>query len=397
MLEKSNKKPSALWLGPVVDESTMMASRSAVSPAANRWQYGLINALQDYTTNIKVLSHVPEPLWPKGRLQINSGYNHLAPGIQGELVNYWNVPFWRTHGLCKRYIAAFQTLCRTENRPSVIISYNDYPWNVEVGIYAQEKLGIPWICIVADGPGPNSGPEYVKHEELIKRAACRVFLSWGRYRSCQHEPKYHLDGGVTELRFDPDSSPVIRSGSKPIVMFAGAMTRWAGVTFLVQSFKEIKSNNVELWLCGPGSNRYVDFAVREDPPIKFLGLLDERRLQEISHQATVFINPRPSSLSDNRSNFPSKVLEYLSYGKPVISTWTEGLSPDYADVLIVLKNETTRCLAETIERVLSWSETERRENAKKAFVYLDTHKRWAIQAEKLSEWLVSNDLFNSAS
>lgn len=393
MSEQSNKKSYVLWLGPVVDESTMMDYQSAISPAANRLQCDLINALQDRGINITVLGHVSESLWPRGRFRIIAEPGHSAPGINGTLLSYWNIPFWRTNDLCRHYITAFRSLCRTESRPSVVISYNDYPWNAAVGLYAQEQLGIPWICMVADGPG--SGPEYVKHEALINRAAGRVFLSWGRYRDCQRDPKLHLDGGVTELRFDPDNLPVSQAGSKFVVLFTGSMTRWAGVEFLLQSFQLIRNGQVELWLCGPGSNPYVERAVRADPRIKFLGLLDEQRLQQISHRADVFINPRPSSLSSNRSNFPSKVLEYLSYGKPVISTWTDGLNPDYADVLIVLKSETTICLAETIERILSWSEAERRENARRAFVYLDTYKRWSIQTEKFSRWLVNHGMLNS--
>ena len=371
----------------------MIDYQSAISPAANRWQCGFINALQDHGINVAVLGHVPESLWPMGRFRIIAESGHSAPGINGALLSYWNIPFWRTHDLCRRYTKAFRSLCRTEGHPSVVISYNDSPWNAAVGLYAQEQLGIPWICMVADGPG--SSPEYVKHEALINRAAGRVFLPWGRYRDCQCAPKLHLDGGVTELRVDPDNLPVSQPGSKFVVLFTGSMTHWAGVNFLLQSFQLIRNRQVELWLCGPGSNLYVERAVRADPRIKFLGLIDEQRLQQISHRADVFINPRLSSVSGNRFNFPSKVLEYLSYGKPVISTWTEGLNPDYADILIVLKSETTGCLAETIEKVLSWDETERRENARKIFVYLDTYKRWSIQTEKFSRWLVNHGMLNS--
>ena len=38
-------------------------------------------------------------------------------------------------------------------------------------------------------------------------------------------------------------------------------------------------------------------------------------------------------LDENKRNFPSKIITYLQYGKPVISSETEGLSPKYREIL----------------------------------------------------------------
>lgn len=377
-----------LWLGPVVNEKTMLASR-AVSPAANRWQRGLISAIREEGIRISILGHVPEPLWPRGRLRIAGNNGEMEPDIGCRMLEYWNVPALRRRLLCQRYIAAFDRMCREDGKPVVVMTYNDYPQNVVVGLRAQERLNIPWVCVVADGPG--SGVEFERHEERINRAAGRVFLSWGRFRDCKQEPKYHLDGGITELHTTVPDQCAQQDNRKPVILFTGAMTKWAGASFLVEAFIEYHNPNAQLWLCGPGSNENVVQAARADPRIKLLGLLSEKRLQEVSKAASIFVNPRPSSISDNRSNFPSKILEYLSYGKPVISTWTDGVSPDYRDLLVLLEEETPDCLASKLDDVLGWDHTKRQAYAQRVTGFATSHKLWRVQAKGLLRWLMEHD------
>lgn len=58
-----------LWLGNIADEATMLASR-AVSPAANRWQSGLLGGLREAGCDVRLLGHQPEPAWPRGQLSM---------------------------------------------------------------------------------------------------------------------------------------------------------------------------------------------------------------------------------------------------------------------------------------------------------------------------------------
>jgi glycosyltransferase involved in cell wall biosynthesis len=390
--DKTDQTSYILWLGPVVNEQTLIDFSPAVSPAANRWQHGLLCAMQDCGASISVIGHVPDSLWPKGTFRMRSNHEQLAPLIKGRLICYWNIPFLRTISLSRQYLRTFLMICHTQGKPAVVMTYNDYPWNATVGLYAQKHLDIPWVCVVADGPG--IGRKYVEHEGLINRATARVFLSWGRFRDCHHGPKIHLDSGIKKLHFHRDSLHSNQS-KKSIVFFSGSMERWAGVDFLVESFMKVKKNEAELWLCGYGNNLAVQSAVKKDRRIKYLGLLSEDKLRQVSEEVSVFVNPRLSSIASNRSNYPSKVLEYLSYGKPVISTWTDGLSPEYADILIIPKNDSTSCLAETIDSVLAWDESDKKKNSLRIYNFLNSGKYWATQAQKLCDWLKDENIINT--
>jgi glycosyltransferase involved in cell wall biosynthesis len=71
------------------------------------------------------------------------------------------------------------------------------------------------------------------------------------------------------------------------------------------------------------------------------------------------VNPRPSRLIENRYNFPSKLMEYLAAGRPIISTATSDVADHYGDRLVVLADETPAGLARCIEDTIALPEQQR--------------------------------------
>lgn len=367
-----DKTLQILWLGGVFDEATMLSS-PAVSPAANRWQMGLITALQNLNVPITVLSHLPNPLWPKGRFRLAHGVSRPSRGLDAELIDYWNIPFLRDLSLFRSHRSALDDAARFRGPNTVLITYNADPSYVSTGLYAKHNLGMPWVCLVADGEAPEGADGW-------------IFLSWKCFEEWCRKPTLHLDGGVSECRLA--SGPTTRStkSSGQAVMYSGAMTKHGGVDLLVKAFQTAPALAAELWLCGNGSSPLVDELSAKDRRIRHWGFVEEDRLREYYQKACLFVNPRPSALACNKKNYPSKLLEYLSYGKPVISTFTDGLSPEYRDVLVIIEEETPECLAANIERVLGWTSQQREAMQARIAKFLSTHL-WSFQAERLINWL----------
>ena len=55
-----------LFIGGIFNEYVLLESK-AISPAANRWQKGLVRSLIKQRVSVNLLSHFPEPLWPRGK------------------------------------------------------------------------------------------------------------------------------------------------------------------------------------------------------------------------------------------------------------------------------------------------------------------------------------------
>lgn len=368
-----------LWLGGIFDHDTMLR-RPGVNPAARRVQRELVMALGEQGVAVRTLGHAPEPIWPKGRLR-EPGTDALSAGVVGDTVGYWNLPGLRMRSLSRAYLRGYRRAVSEHGEPALVLSYNAYPYNIAVGRRAQAE-GVPWVPMVADAP---SAAERPRHDAAVNEAAGRVFLSWAEFSKASNpEPKLHLDSGVDALTI-----PAVDRGLEdpPVVVYTGSLGPHAGASYLVEAFREVERPDIELWICGFGSNRDVDRAVGEDPRIRFLGLLPEDRLDEVRERATLFVNPRPSSRPGNAGNFPSKLLDYLKYGKPIISTWTPGIEPGYRRVLTVLEEETSACLARTIEEVASWGPERRAELAAEVRRFVESEKLWSVHARRLADWL----------
>jgi len=378
-----NKNSEIVWLGPVFDQSTLH-SAAAVSPAGNRWQLGLIRALQQLGGKINVIGHLPEPVWPRGRLYVKDADGNMPSDIHGHITGYWNLPAIRNSSLMRGYHELIQQNCSIKDSMGVVITYNGSPVNVAGATYARRRYGAPWVCIVADDEAPPNADGY-------------VFLSWGYHQSFVHtKPKLHLDGGVTEIRFPANESGCRIDAERQVVMYTGSLAPLAGADFLARTFRHVKSRKAELWICGKGSNREVEHLAANDSRIKLMGLVPEMELERLMKRAAVFVNPRPSHLPGNEKNFPSKLFEYLSYGKPIISTWTPGLSPEYRDMLIVPERETEGCLATHIENVLEWEHKQRQLFAKRVAIFVENHL-WSVQAAKFAWWLAQENLLHASS
>jgi len=248
------------------------------------------------------------------------------------------------------------------------------------------RRGIPWIPVVADAPGEPRA--YSRLEQHLGTAAGCVFLPWSSYSRWSATPKLHLDGGVREIPLHELDPP--RQDRPKIVFYSGVLNQYGGVDLLLEAFGLIKDPSTRLWICGKGDNSKLRRMIRTDSRIKFFGCVPEEKLRELSRQAWVMINPRSIDVRDSLNNFPSKLLEYLSYGKPVVSTWTPGISPDYEPFLTIPLVETAAALASSIQEVLGWAPEQRHANAVCVGAFLMEKKTWEVQAGRFLAWWREN-------
>jgi glycosyltransferase involved in cell wall biosynthesis len=123
-----------------------------------------------------------------------------------------------------------------------------------------------------------------------------------------------------------------------------------------------------------------------DKRIKIEGFINEAELSKLAGGAFAFANPRPNSFAPNKLNYPSKILHYLAYGKPVISTFTDGVSPDYADVLIPIGEDSVESLSSAIHNVLNLQSKEYKDIQVRISNFNKTHT-WTQQVDRFISWL----------
>lgn len=366
-----DKKNYLLWLGGIYDQSSLNKFKS-ISAAANLWQSGLVNELTCKGALIYLLAYPSERVWPFGKLFISSSDGNLKSNINGRLVGYINLPYIRF--LVQFYFlknAAIKWLRNLIKLPDYVIVFSTLSDRVkttpsiEVARYLRSNHDIPWVCIVADGQPPDGADRY-------------VFLAWSTYLEFNEKHKaIHMDGGVVA-----HNTPTVCNQKSPkAFMYMGSLLMHGGAVELTSAFTKIKNDDIELWLCGQGINQQLINLAKFDPRIKLMGFLPEEKLNELASKSFAFVNPRPFSFAANRVNYPSKILHYLSFSKPILSTITDGLHPEYAEFLVPIRSESIRDIQDAIQTVLDMSKWEYESIVNRIKLFCLTHC-WDKQADK---------------
>ena len=377
--------PYVLWVGAVLGQDSVIA-RPAASPAGNRWQVEMIEALECFAFPCRVISHRPEPRWPRGDLWVSRHDDTLPRRVHGQLVSYLNVPALKQLHVGRQIQSAMRRVVRRFGAPIATITYNLSPPLRASALYAKRTWNVPWVCVVADALERSLDESRGRH--FYAKADGVAFLAWRVFERSRHPRRIHLDGGVSKIRCVEETAHTCDEDVQRVV-YTGALTKWGGVDQLVRAFARVRNTKARLVICGKGRSDAVERAAKTDKRVDFLGMVPQERLMQVQSEASVFVNPRPTHLLENANNFPSKVLVYLSYGKPVVSTWTGGLDPAYRDVLLVAESDEAS-LARQIEQALAMKRDERMLLQTRIVDFIQTNRAWEKQATRFKMWLLDS-------
>jgi glycosyltransferase involved in cell wall biosynthesis len=238
--------------------------------------------------------------------------------------------------------------------------------------------------VIADAPCHSKGGGIFIRQ--CETAAGSVFLSWKLFSDSKVTRKLHLDGGSNGLRFDPQVPESYLPSNAPSVLYSGSVLLEFGLDTLLQAFSQVSNPQLRLHICGKGSSKRLIDRARRDPRVKLLGCVSDEQLVKLARRANVLVNPRPN-LPDHDNNFPSKLIEYLSYGKPIVSSWTPGIHPAYRPLLMVVKENTADAFASKIRSALELSNERRTAHAVQCAQFIRKEKLWSYQAERLITWI----------
>jgi len=373
-----------LWLGGVFSPQTV-AENLAVSEACNSWSSGLLHGLQLAGHEICAIGHMPEPYWPRGKLRPDKRAQFLEK-LPSCLVTYWNLYGFRQYSLKMNYLRIARRLL-VKWLPDVVLSYNAYPWNNAVGLLALRNNKIPWIPIILDSEDP--GDSWKEFPQVLREASGLVFLSYWGYEHCPFgPPKYRMGGGYESWRGNGASKRAYSHEDRKVVLYAGSLNESHGVTLMAEALRRVKTTNVEFHICGKGGHPSIDRLIASDSRANYLGFVTLPELERQHYIADVFLSLCPPSVNGNHMNFPSKLVKYLAFGKPVVSNRSPGLGPEYSRFLQVPKENSAESIAMKIDEVLSWTSEQWQEYSNNARAWFDKTRTWEVQSRRLADWVI---------
>lgn len=171
---------------------------------------------------------------------------------------------------------------------------------------------------------------------------------------------------------------------KRIIMYSGSLQYRYGLRTMIDAIKTMNDENVEFHFYGNGEA--VDELIKlstEFDSIKYCGTVDRKELHLYQQNAYALINPRSDSEDFTKYSFPSKLLEYLLSGKPVICYKLPGIPKEYDPFLNYISGNGECDLASFLKFFLQLNYDELLAKAKRGREFVLKEKNPKAQTRKV--------------
>lgn len=198
-----------------------------------------------------------------------------------------------------------------------------------------------------------------------------------------YNKKYAIIEGLVDIR-EQEMDINYDKSSMRVCMYTGLLDRKYGISDLVQAFINATLENTELHIYGDG-----EYAVelreiaRQHQSIKYYGAVLSSYVVQEQKKATLLINPRPTYAEYTRYSFPSKNMEYMVSGTPVLTTDLPGMPSEYREYVYLFREETVDGYCNSLKEVLGLSDSELRQKGMKARKFVLNCKNNITQAQKV--------------
>ena len=175
---------------------------------------------------------------------------------------------------------------------------------------------------------------------------------------------------------------------KNYFMYAGGVHERFGLKALVNGFIKMKNKDKELWIFGDGS--YVEDLVaisKVDARVKYKGCVTSQEVVAYEKEAFCLVNPRPTNEEFAKYSFPSKTMEYLLSGTPVISTKLPGIPEEYFKYLFAFDGFDENAIAKKLDEIVEMDSETLFERGKKGHEFVLKEKNNIVMANKLVDFL----------
>ena len=183
------------------------------------------------------------------------------------------------------------------------------------------------------------------------------------------------------------------SNSHRTLLYTGSLQLFAGIRDLVDAFMMTTDDSFRLVICGSGEcAEYIKECASRDSRISFLGSVSRDEALDLQKKATSLINPRKPNGGITKYSFPSKTMEYLSSGTPMIGYRLEGIPDEYFEHMYTEESLDIQALADKITEVLSKPQNELDQKATAAMKFIVENKTSKIQVRKIMDFLAQTSI-----
>lgn len=319
--------------------------------APNKFHHTIVEGFVSNGHNVVAISHLP----------IEVEYKSMVKecGIVYYFIKYANMPIAKHFQIARGVYRKIKKLKKSGFVPDVLIC--DI-LNVSVclgALLAGRRLNIKTVGIVTDLLGISSHEEKNPIHRLAAKISNTYIKEFDYYILLTQQmneavnPKkrpYIIMEGICD-----DKIPIAtyETHNKRKLFYAGGRPSKDGIDMLIPAFKRLEDPNLELHLYGsiPNVNKGRDI---EDSRIFYHGIVDNKTIVEEERKSDLLLNPRPTGETYTLYSFPSKVMEYMATGIPMVTTRLAGIPADYYKYVYTFDECSVDCYFETLSKILAF-------------------------------------------
>ncbi|HEY5589186.1 MAG TPA: glycosyltransferase [Candidatus Paceibacterota bacterium] len=197
--------------------------------------------------------------------------------------------------------------------------------------------------------------------------------------------------GLVDIEMENIDNLIKNKHSKNVIIYAGALRMQYGLKNLIDGFMDYADDNAMLWIFGTGDySQEIKLATKKDSRIVFYGLVDNSIVVKKEIEATLLVNPRPANQEFTKFSFPSKNMEYMVSGTPVLSTKMPGIPEEYFEHMYIINGDTARDITLSLIEVFQKSKEELNKKGVDAKFFVLEKKNNIAQAMRIVEFVREN-------
>ena len=390
---------SILFISSLVPDNPNYWS-SAFTRSGQNVVRGIACSLREHVANVELVSCKPLPSFPKGPLFIKSGSDVLDDGQNIHFLPTINLLFlknivWGVSALL--YILKWSR--KHPNKSRTVLVYNIYVPLISSLYRACKLTKSKLYAILYDLGVPPATLNlsvikmfgYKQYEKLahkfIPKLDGRIVINENIVKEYAPSCDYILiDGGVNDI-FIKTLFPLRISDNNTVTyVLAGMLWEQNGTRILLEAIKLKPYLNLKVIFAGQGNDvPLIIETSKNDPRVEYVGMLSIDELMKYYEQADILLNLRVEE--DNDMHFPSKLLEYMSVGKWVISTPVAHAPRDYGNYLDILYDYTPEGLAQKMEELSCLSKKQMYDFGMQARNYILRYRTWDTRTKEIIQYI----------
>lgn len=368
------------------DKINYIINNSSSKPlqSIQRYHRLLCEGLVDNNIDVHTISALPisnkissKKFWKYEKENIN--------GVKYNYIPFINIPIFRQ--ICLLFFTllfVLKAVLFSKEKPVFICDILNTTISI-ITLFICKLFGCKCIGIVTDLPKDMNNSNKISvflNEFFQKKYDSYIFIT--KYMNDvinkNNKPYIVIEGIVEEFSAEHEDT------SEKYIMYAGGLYEKYGIKELIKGFQNANLKDIKLYIYGSGElEEYISNL--NDENIKYFGTVTNDEILKKEKNAFLLINPRFSNEEYTKYSFPSKNIEYMSSGTPVLTTKLRGIPEEYFKYLFVIEHETEKGISKKLNEIFKISLDKLKEFGEKARKYVTQEKNKKVQASKIVDML----------